>query len=45
MKTECDFCGKELDRKKSSVKKWKTHFCDKKCQIDYMKKNNKDITK
>ena len=37
IKTICDYCGKEINRKPSRIKRYKHHFCSKECQDKWQK--------
>ena len=40
LKIFCDNCDKELYRNfyPYEIRRWKTHFCNRECQVDYHKK-------
>ena len=40
MKLICDYCGKETRKTPSNIKRWKKHFCNNECRINYRKENN-----
>lgn len=33
---KCDFCGKKVEKKTKNIQRYKTHFCDKKCQLKFI---------
>ena len=33
----CEFCGKEVEKALRFIKKYKTFYCNKRCQIDHIK--------
>jgi ribosomal protein L24E len=37
---QCEFCGKLIYKKSSSIKKYSKHYCDRTCQIADYKKNS-----
>lgn len=40
----CDNCGIEFQKDNTQIKKWERHFCSRKCQIEFYKKDeNKQI--
>lgn len=45
MKINCEYCGLEIDRKPSQIKRAKHTTCSKKCATELAKKLNKDIRK
>lgn len=39
MKIKCDYCGKNIERKLSRIKKYNHHFCNTECKTRWRKKN------
>jgi len=35
MRVKCDTCGKNISKEPCEVKRFKHHFCNKKCYIEY----------
>jgi len=43
MKVKCDECGKITHKKPRQIQKYKHHFCNKNCYLNYMRKHSRVV--